>query len=95
MTGVQTCALPIWYERNGCAQIQNRERLLKGEQERIKQLKKVNEFREEERKLRQERDLEISKGFVNNRNSEKKEQGLKEKDEEEQRLKEEEQRLKI
>jgi len=61
-----------------------KERLIKGEQERIKQLERVNESREEKRKLIEERNLKIESRFVE-------EQRLKE---EEQRLKEEKQRLK-
>ena len=71
-----------------------KERLIKGEQERIKQLERVNESREEKRKLIEERNLKIESGFVE-------EQRLKEEKrlELEQRLKEEkrlelEQRLK-
>ena len=71
-----------------------KERLIKGEEERIKQLKRVNELREEERKLIEERNSKIESRFVE-------EQRLKEEKrlELEQRLKEEkrlelEQRLK-
>ena len=62
-----------------------RERLIKGEEVRIEQLKRVNKLREEERKLREERNLKIGSSFVE-------EQRIK--DEEQQRLKEEQQRLK-
>ena len=62
-----------------------RERLMKGEEERIKQLKRVNELREEERKLMEERHSKIAGSLVDQQ---------KLKDEEEQRLKAEEQRLK-
>ena len=62
-----------------------KERLIKGEQERIKQIERVNESREEKRKLIEERNLKIESGFVE-------EQRLKEEKrlELEQRLKEEE-----
>ena len=62
-----------------------KERLIKGEQERIKQLERVNESREEKRKLIEERNLKIESRFVE-------EQRLKEEKrlELEQRLKEEE-----
>ena len=69
----------------------HRERLIKGEEERIKQLKRVNELREEERKLKEERNSKIDGSFVDQQRLKEEEQRLKE---EEQRLKEEEQRLK-
>ena len=56
-----------------------KERLIKGEQERIKQLERVSKLREEKRKLREERNLKIESSFVE-------EQRIK--DEEQQRLKE-------
>jgi cold shock CspA family protein len=70
-----------------------RERLIKGEEERIKLLTRVNESREEERKLRDKRNLKINSEFAEKQNpeNENKEQILKD---EEQRLKKEEQRLK-
>jgi len=69
-----------------------RERLIKGEEERIEQLKRVNKLREEEKKLKEERILKIDSRFdEEQRLKEEKrlelEQRLKE--EEEQRLKEE------
>ena len=77
-----------------------RERLIKGEEERIKQLKRVNELREEERKLIEERNSKIDGSFVDQqRLKDDEKQRLKEKEqrlkEEEQRLKTEEQRLKV
>ena len=56
-----------------------RERLIKGEEVRIEQLKRVNKLREEERKLREERNLKIESSFVEEQ---------RRKDEEQQRLKE-------
>ena len=81
-----------------------RERLIKGDEERIKLLARVSESRKEERKLRDERNLDLKNKFDEKQNLENlenpddKEQKLKEKEqrlgEKEQRLKEEEQRLK-
>ena len=77
-----------------------KERLIKGEEERIKQLRRVNELREEERKLREERNLKIESSFVGELSiKDEEQQRLKEeeqilKEEEQQRLKEEQQRLK-
>jgi len=75
-----------------------RERLIRGETERIKQLKKVNELREEERKLRQEINLEIESEFAEKQKPKNEEKRFKNEEkrlkEEEQRLKEKEQRLK-
>ena len=75
-----------------------KERLIKGEVERIEQLKRVNQLREEEKKLREERNLKIAGSFVEGQRLKDKEQRLKEEDQrlkaEEQRLKAEEQRLK-
>ena len=71
-----------------------RERLIKGEEERIRQLKRVNELREEESILREKRNIEIMSklvGKTEKKNPEEKELKLKE---EELRLKGEEQRLK-
>jgi len=71
-------------------------KLIKGEEERTKQLKRVNELREEERKLIEERNLKIESRFVEKQIIKDEEQQiLKEekqrlKDEEQQRLKEEE-----
>ena len=74
-----------------------RERLIKGDEERIKLLARVNESREEEKKLREERNLEIKNKFVEEQDPKGKEQKLKEQEqklkEQEQRLKEQEQRL--
>ena len=67
-----------------------RERLIKGDEERIKLLARVSESREEERKLREERNIEIKNKFIAKQNPQDKEQRLKD---EEQRLKEKEQRL--
>mgnify|MGYP000285902057 CR=1 FL=1 len=69
-----------------------KERLIKGEQERIKQLERVNESREEKRKLIEERNLKIESGFVEEQRLKEEEQRLKEEKrlELEQRLKEEE-----
>ena len=64
-----------------------RERLIKGEEERIKQLKRVNELREEERKLIEERSLKIDSRFAE-------EQKIKNKDVDQQILKEQKQRIK-
>ena len=83
-----------------------RKRLILAEEERLKQLKRVNELREEERKIKEERGLKIQGSVVNEeivKNEEqqiikdekerlrKEEQRLKEK---EKKLKDEEQRLK-
>ena len=62
-----------------------KERLIKGEQERIKQLERVSKLREEERKLREERILKINSRFDEEKRL-KEEKRL----ELEQRLKEEE-----
>ena len=62
-----------------------KERLIKGEQERIKQLERVSKLREEERKLREERILKINSRF-----DEKKRLKEEKRIELEQRLKEEE-----
>jgi len=69
-----------------------KERLIKGEQERIKQIERVNESREEKRKLIEERNLKIESGFVEEQRLKEEEQRLKEEKrlELEQRLKEEE-----
>jgi len=66
-----------------------RKRLAKGDQERINQLKRVSEAKNEERKLREERYLVTESKFFDKQNSE--EERLKD---EEQRLNEKEQRLK-
>ena len=66
-----------------------KERLIKGEEVRIEQLKRVNKLREEERKLRGERILKINSRFDEEKRLKEEEQRLKEK-----KLKEEEQRLK-
>ena len=62
-----------------------KKRLIKGEQERIKQLERVSKLREEERKLREERILKINSRF-----DEKKRLKEEKRIELEQRLKEEE-----
>ena len=69
-----------------------RERLISAEEERIKQLKKVNELREEERKIIEERDKKIMRSLVKDQRINDEEQQIIK--EEEQRLKKEEQRLK-
>ena len=66
-----------------------REKLVKGEQERINQIKRVNEARIEERKLREERYSEIESKFYKKQNT--KEEKL---NKEEHRLNEKEQNLK-
>ena len=81
-----------------------RVRLMKGEEERIEQLKRVNALREEEKKLIEERNLKIEDSLVDERRIKDEEQqkfkgeqfkGEQQKlKEEEQRLKEEERRLK-
>jgi len=70
-----------------------RERLIKGDEVRIEQLKRVNKLREEERKLREERNLKIASSFVEERRIKDEEQQQQFK-REQQKLKEEEQRLK-
>ena len=76
-----------------------RVRLMKGAEERIEQLKRVNALREEEKKLIEERNLKIENSLVDERRIKDEEQqqfkGEQQKlKEEEQRLKEEEHRLK-
>jgi len=80
-----------------------REKLVKGEEERINQIKRVNEARNEERKLREQRYSEIESKFYKKPNTKeerlnKEELRLKEKEQtliiQEQRLKEKEQSLK-
>jgi len=80
-----------------------REKLVKGEEERINQIKRVNETRNEERKLREQRYSDIENKFYKKPNTKeerlnKEELRLKEKEQrlinEEQRLQEKEQNLK-
>ena len=76
-----------------------RVRLMKGAEERIEQLKRVNALREEEKKLIEERNLKIEDSLVDERRIKNEEQqqfkGEQQKlKEEEQRLKEEKHRLK-
>jgi cold shock CspA family protein len=76
-----------------------KERLIKGEEERLVQLKRVSELREEERKLIGERNLKNERSFAVKQGIKDEEQQILRKEEqilkkEEQRLKEEEQRLK-
>jgi len=79
-------------ERIRQEQIYN-ERLAKGEEERIAQLKRVNESREEERKLIEARNLKIEGRFVDEQKIKNQEPKILK--DEEQRLKDEEQRLKV
>ncbi len=67
--------------------------MLKGEEERIKQLKKVKEFREEERQLSDERSLKFVGKIIEEQKIENKKEEQKPKEEEE-KLKESEQKLK-
>ena len=55
-----------------------KKRLIKGEQERIKQLERVSKLREEERKLREERILKINSRFDEEKRLKEEEQRLKE-----------------
>ena len=69
-----------------------RKRLILAEEERLKQLKRVNELREEERKIKEERGLKIQGSVANEQKVKNEEQQII-KDEKE-RLRKEEQRLK-
>jgi len=69
-----------------------RVRLMKGAEERIEQLKRVNALREEEKKLIEERNLKIEDSLVDERRIKNEEQ--QQFKGEQQKLKEEEQRLK-
>ena len=69
-----------------------RVRLMKGEEERIEQLKRVNALREEEKKLIEERNLKIENSLVDERRI--KDEAQQQFKGEQQKLKEEEQRLK-